>query len=86
MNLATLFKALQAGQELKNPEKWKKGQNLINLVSALLAGIIAAARLAGLDIPMTDEQLIEVATIVAGVLALINGYLTTATTQKIGVK
>ncbi len=83
--MLTLIKALQAGQELKNPARWKKGQNLVNSVAAIVAAIVAVLKIGGIDIPMTDEQLIEVSSIIAAILALINGYLTTASTKKIGL-
>ncbi len=80
-----LIKALQAGQELKDPAKWKKGQNLTNAVAAVLAGLIAVLKFGGIEIPVTDEQLVEMSSIVAAILAVVNGYITTASTQKIGV-
>ncbi len=80
-----LIKALQAGQELKDPAKWKKGQNLLNSVMAIVAGLVAALKMGGIEIPTTDEQLIEISSIIAAILALVNSYITTASTRKIGV-
>jgi hypothetical protein len=77
--------ALAAGQELKDPAKWKRGQNLINTVALVITGIVAIIRYNWPDIMVSDEQIVEWASIGAAILAAINGYITTATTKKIGV-
>ena len=84
--IVKIFQALQAGQELRNPAAWKKGQNLINLCALVITGIVAVLRVQFPDLPMTDDQIVEIASILAGLLAVINGYITTATSKKIGVK
>ena len=84
--IVKIFQALQAGQELRNPAAWKKGQNLINLCALVITGIVAVLRVQFPDLPMTDEQIVEIASILAGLLAVINGYITTATSKKIGTK
>jgi len=80
-----LMSALAAGQELKDPAKWKRGQNLVNSVALIITGIVAIIRYNWPEFMATDEQIIEWASIGAAILAAINGYITTATTKKIGV-
>lgn len=84
--LIKLFKALKAGQQLKDPQKWKKGQNLVNSCVAVVALAVTVLKMSLPDFLVTDEQVVEIATIIAGVLALVNGYITTASTKKIGVQ
>ncbi len=83
--MLSLIKALKAGHELSNPAIWKKGQNLTNSVAAVIAGLIAVFKIFGIEIPVTDEQMVEIASIIAAILALINGYITTASSKKVGV-
>jgi hypothetical protein len=83
--LPTIFTALQAGQELANPEKWKKGQQMTNLVGGVLAGIVAVIRyqFPNLDVPPEFLTLFNEAIVAALVAA--NVYFTAATTKKIGL-
>lgn len=80
-----ILSALKAGQEIKDPASWKKGQNLINALAVIITSVVAIIRYQVPDLPVTDAQIIEMASIAAGILALINGYITTATTTKIGL-
>ena len=84
--LLELIKALEAGKELKDPAVWKKGQNLLNKCALIITGIVALLRWQFPDLPVTDEQIIEIASVLAMVLALINNFITTASTKKIGSK
>ncbi|MGV0961810.1 MAG: hypothetical protein ACOYB1_18450 [Limnohabitans sp.] len=80
-----LIKALQAGHELADPAAWKKGQNLMNLTASVITGLVAVLHWKWPELPVTDEQIIDIASVAAGILAVINGYLTTATSKKVGV-
>ena len=71
--------ALKAGQALANPDGWKKAQNWINLAAA--GAGIAATFVPGLGSVLTPD-VIQAA---AGLLGTVNVYLTTATTEKIGL-
>ncbi len=82
--MLSLIKALKAGHELSNPAAWKKGQNLTNSVAAVVAGVIALLKIFGVEIPVTDEVIVEVASIIAAILALTNRYITTASSKKMG--
>jgi len=85
MNLISMFKALQAGQELSDPKAWKDRQTTLNLCMVVLTGAVAGLRIIWPNFPIADDQLIDYATIAATILALVNGYLTTATSKKVGV-
>ena len=76
--LVLLFQALQAGQELSAPGAWKIAQNWINLLS----GLVALAWALGYPIPLVEA---DIALLSGGIIAIINVYLTSATTKKIGL-
>ena len=83
--IGPVLAALKAGQELRDPASWKKGQNLINACAAIIAALVAVVRYHWPEVMVSDEQILEWAGIGAAILAAVNGYLTTATSQKIGV-
>lgn len=72
------LRALQAGRALSNRAAWKQVQNIVNLLAALVA--VAAAM--GYTVPISADG---VALVAGGVVALVNVYLTVATTDKIGL-
>lgn len=72
------LRVLQAGRALSHPAAWKQVQNIINLLTALAA--VAAAL--GYTVPIPAEG---IALVAGGVVALVNVYLTVATTDKIGL-
>jgi VIT1/CCC1 family predicted Fe2+/Mn2+ transporter len=73
-----ILSALKAGQSLDNPGLWKKAQNWINLITAILSAITAfMPSLSAIATP-------EVIKLVVSIVGAINVYLTTATTEKIG--
>lgn len=76
--------ALKYGQELQDPSKWKKGQELTNLVGGLVAALIALARAKFPQIELPGEAQEYLVEIIIAVLVLANIYLTRATTKKIG--
>jgi hypothetical protein len=73
------LKVLEKGQVLEDPAPWKVAQNWINIVTALVSII-------GIFVPpihkLLTPDVIEAAVAVVGT---VNAYLTTATTDKIGV-
>ena len=83
--LTELISAVKAGQELRDPASWKNRQNTTNAVAGILAGGAALLRLAGVDLHLTDEQLVAIAEVGAVILGAVNLFLTTATTKKIGL-
>jgi len=65
MIVTDFFQALQAGRELANAETWKDAQQLANSLTALGVAAVGIATVAGVQIPLTPEQ----------VTALVNGFL-----------
>jgi len=77
-----VIEALYAGKELKNPGAWKQYGLLVNVFGVIITSLIGLVP--ELNVLDVDKQ-----NIVEGFATLafvINGYLTTATTKKIGIK
>ena len=83
--ITQLFAALKAGQELKNPAQWKRGQQLTNLVGALIAGLVMLFKYKFPELPIPPGLQETVVEIVCAVLVIINLYLTPASSKKIAV-
>lgn len=83
MNVIAAIQALRAGKELTNAAAWKNRQNAINAVVGLLVLAASVANAYGMEIQLTDDLVTGIAT---GVWAVVNLYLTTATTSKIGLR
>ena len=65
---------------------WKNGQITGSIVAGLLAAIVAASKAFGIDLPISDEQLVTIGgAIVAIVGMFINPAITTATSTKVGL-
>jgi hypothetical protein len=78
-NVMEFLNALKAGQKLTNAGGWKVFQNWLTLGAAVLP--IAGALIPGIGALMTPDVIAGAAAVVGSV----NAYLTTATTDKIGV-
>lgn len=83
MNVIVAIQALRAGKELANAATWKNRQNAVNALVGLLGFAAAVASAFGIQVELSDELLLGLAT---GVWAAVNLYLTTATTSKIGLR
>lgn len=85
MVLIDAVNAIRHGQELQDPAKWKRGQNLTNAVGGLIAALIGMIKwkFPNFELPAgMEEHLIE---IVIGILVATNLYITTASSKKIGI-
>lgn len=78
--IAAIFAALRYGSSLTDPALWKRRQNTINAVVGLLGAIVVL-----FPLEISREDLEMVAGGVAVLLGLLNGYLTTATSDKVGL-
>jgi len=81
-----ILPAIKAGEELKNVIQWKNVQATGNALAVVLSLLISVIQLIWPDVYFTADQLVAVAGWAATGLAGINGYLTIATTKKIGTK
>ncbi len=78
--MVTLCRALMAGESLANPAIWKNRQQAVNALM-LIAGVLSPLFPA---LGLSDDDVRVVVTGMAIVGGVINGYLTVATTDKIG--
>lgn len=81
--LPVWIEALQKDKELPNAEVWKNRQALINALSALVVSVVQLLKLAGVEIPFTDDQLLTTSSIVF--LLIFNVWAVLATTKRIGI-
>jgi len=83
--ITDILQAAKLGNELSDPAKWKRGQKLTSKVVALLTVSLAIIRGYFPEmVVISDELLLGGGAAIASVLALINDYMTTATTKKLG--
>lgn len=76
---------LQKGQMLRDPATWKSRTVVLNTIAAIMTAGVAGAKALGYDIPLTDEDLNQLALGVVVVLGMFNSWSTAATTDKIGI-
>jgi hypothetical protein len=79
-NLLLLFRALRAGESLANAATWKQRQLRLNALGSVVA--ILVPFLPFDLVPDDADAIVTGLSIIGG--ALVNGYLTLATTTKIG--
>lgn len=72
--------ALRYGSSLTDPTIWKQRQNRLNAIIGLLGAVAAF-----LPVEMSHEDMLAIAGGVAAVGGLLNAYLTTATSDKVGL-
>jgi len=78
-----LFKAWQAGQELANPAKWKKGAILTNLVGMVMLGIVSLVKVKYPEFELPAEVQEYAVEVICGVLAIANIYVHKASSKKV---
>ena len=80
--LRAAITVLHQGEKLTHVETWKNRQNLLNVLVAVLGGL--AIFLPG-SITLTGDDIAALAGAIGVLAGLANSYLTTATTNKIGL-
>ena len=83
--IKSALRALQAGEQLSNPEVWKVRQNAVNAVASILGFVAVVLPMIGVQIELSAEDIITIAGGIATIGGLWNGYFTVATTNKIGM-
>ena len=73
-------KAIQAGESLKDPSAWKNKQQVMNALTIIL-GVVPTF----VDIDLAEADINAIAYGLATVSAVVNLYLTAATSDKIGL-
>lgn len=83
--LSAIFRALRAGEELKNAATWKNRQNAASALVTLLGAALVLAQTAGLKLDISPDDLALIAGGIAAIGGLLNAGITTATSAKIGL-
>ena len=84
--LKSFYAVFTAGQVVANPVAWKRGQVTASMVAAFLGALITIARIYGVNLPLTDEQLLQVGGTVVTLFGVFNSGVTVASTDKIGLR
>lgn len=79
-----LIEVLYQGKSLKNPAKWKNLQTAMN--GGLLAVFVALTKLLPDTMHLSDADAYQIAEAAGIIGVMLNGYLTHATSDKIGFK
>jgi hypothetical protein len=77
--LGAILDLFRYGGEVANVESWKRGQVTVNSLVALLAAVVALARAAGYDIPVSNDG---IAAIAGGLFAAVNLVFTVVTSSR----
>jgi len=83
--LKAFYSLFTKGAAVANAIALKRGQVTAGMVSALLAAMVAVARIFGADLHVTDDQLLQIGGAVVIMLGLFNSGATVASTDKIGL-
>jgi hypothetical protein len=84
--LKLVYAVFQKGKMVADPVKWKKRQVTSGMIAALLASVIGLAKAFGYDIPLTDDQLLQIGGAIIAVGGLFNAGVTVASTDKFGLQ
>jgi hypothetical protein len=85
--LLAFFSVLRKGRQVANPAAWKAGQITGSVLAGLLGAIVALAKVFGYELPLTDEQLLAIGSAIVAIVGLfISPAITTATSEKVGLR
>ena len=84
--ISELIRALKAGEELKNKENWKNAQIITGALTSVAGAALMGLRFVGVEVPITDDQIVAIAGGIAAVLGLFNTYTTAATSKSVGLQ
>lgn len=86
ITVTNIWCALQHGKEIANPATWKNKQNTVNSLTSLLSIAVLLLKITGVEIPVSDQELLIIATGVATILGAVNSVITTISSSKVGIK
>ena len=81
--MPAFLSALKSGEEIVNAARVKNVQGIASALSALLIAIAAIGRAYGYTLPISDDQLGQLAVLCATLL--LNAWATFATSKRVGV-
>lgn len=77
---------LKQGKIVSNPEAWKSGQITVSFLAGFIGLLLSAASIFGLDLPVTQDQLLAIASGILTAFGLLNPVATVASSDKVGIK
>ena len=80
--IKALWDVLQKGKEVADPEIWKRRQVTSTLLGGAIIAVVQLAKAFDYDLHIDEDTVTAVA---AGVVAIVNYFLTLSTTTKIGI-
>lgn len=84
--IKAVWAVFKTGEMVANPTAWKKKQVTSGILAAFLSAVVALIKALGYDIPLTDDQLLQIGGAVIAVLGLFNGVATVVSTDKLGLQ
>ena len=86
MIVTNFFEALKPGKEVANATAWKEAQLLLNKWGGVATFVLGLARVFGVNLGLTDDQLLGLLSGAAVVYCVFNGSATVVSTTKVGVR
>lgn len=84
--LLAALAALRHGSSLSDPAVWKNRQNRLNALIGLVGALVVFLPLLGVKVEVSHEDVLRIAGGIAALVGLfVNPYLTTATSDKVGL-
>jgi hypothetical protein len=83
--LADLFRVYRAGMSLATVVKGKQIQIAGGYIAALLTALVALAKTFGVDLPLTDVQIMQLSGAVVTIWGVCSHGITVATSTKVGL-
>lgn len=84
--LFSIPEVLKQGKIVSNPEAWKSGQVTVSFLAGFIGLLLSATQLFGLDIPVTQDQLLAISGGILAAFGLLNPVATIASSDKVGLK
>ncbi len=84
--LFSIPEVLKQGKIVANPEAWKNGQITVSFLAGFIGLLLSAAGIFGLELPVSQEQLLAIASGVLAGFGLFNPIATAASSDKVGIK
>jgi hypothetical protein len=79
------FEVMMLGKELSDPATWKNRQAVLNVLGGLLSFLVWGLAQKGIKLDISEDAYTAIATGIFTLYGIVNGYLTVATSKKVGL-
>lgn len=83
--IKSIYRVFTIGQSVANPASWKRGQITAAMLASLAGAAITLLKLAGVDLPLSDDDLLQLGGAVLTVYGVFGAGVTVASSDKIGL-